>query len=154
MVRGRFLAAAALLAAALTGCASAPRLSAGPALSKSRGRVRFEKTADGGTRILMRVENLAEPEGFDPPGYAYVAWVQSSREAAAQNVGALIVDDYRTGVLRTTTVLRDFELFVTVEATSDSPKPTGPPLLWARRVDPDALASRRVDARFAPDAGL
>lgn len=154
MTRASFVAAAALLAGALAGCASGPRLSVGPMLSKSRGRVRFEKTADDGTRILMRVENLAEPEGFDPPGYAYVAWVQSSRESAAQNVGALVVDDYRTGVLKTTTPLRDFELFVTVEPTSDAAKPTGPPLLWARRIDPDKLVSSAGRPRFEPDAGL
>jgi hypothetical protein len=133
MTRGPGIAAAVFLAAALSGC-STVRLSASSALSKTKGTVRFEtlKGPARGTGIYVKVHNLADPEGLPHPGYAYVAWVQSA-EASARNVGALAVDDYREGDLSTITPLEEFSFFVTAEATRDVRRPTGPPLLWARR---------------------
>ena len=133
MSRINSIAAAALIAWPLSGCASGPRLASGPALAKAKGTVSFIKTEDRGTEIVLNVEHLTEPEALNPPGYAYVAWVQSDREAPAYNVGALAVDDDRNGELKTVTPLRDFELFVTVETSSDASQPTGPPLLWTHR---------------------
>jgi hypothetical protein len=129
----RFTGIAAAAALTLAGCASGPRLSHAPALAKAKGRVSFMKTADHGTRIVVDVKNLAEPETLNPPGYAYVAWVQSDREETPHNVGVLVVDDEQTGELQTITPLRDFELFVTAEPSSDVVEPTGPPLLWVHR---------------------
>lgn len=122
--------AAAALAGAFAGCASAPRLSSAPALSKSKGTVTFERTLYKGTRISVRIENLKEPEKLDPPGYSYVAWVQNERESPPQNVGALSLDGDLNGALETTTPLREFAFFVTVETSSDAAQPSGPPLFW------------------------
>jgi hypothetical protein len=149
MIPRILMATAGALALTLAGCASAERLSNAPALSRSKGAIRFEKTLEGGTRILIRVENLAEPEDLFPPGYAYVAWVQSAPEAPAQNVGALTVDPYRTGELKTTTPLSEFKFFVTAEPSSDEAQPTGPPLLWTRHVDPTMAAAGDESSRFA-----
>ena len=142
MNRIDIIAAAAVLMGTLAACASGPRLASAPALAKAKGSVAFEKTEDRGTEIILRVKNLAEPEGLNPPGYSYVAWVQSDRESPAHNVGALAVDDDLSGELNTVTPLRDFELFVTVEPASDVAQPTGPPLLWAHRDDRIKLAGR------------
>ena len=106
MIRIHIAAAAAVLMAALAGCASGPRLSRAPALAKAKGTVSFMKTADHGTRIVLAVGNLTDPENLNPPGYAYVAWVQSDREAPPHNVGALVVDDdeiFRTRLQRSFT---------------------------------------------------
>jgi hypothetical protein len=142
MTRFEEFAAAAVLMAVLAGCAPGPRLAAAPALGKAKGNVFFKKTEERGTEILLRVRNLAEPEQLNPPGYAYVAWVQSDREAPPHNVGALAVDEEQTGELATATPLRDFELFVTVEPASDVAAPTGPPLLWTHRDDRLRLSRR------------
>ncbi|HXS99664.1 MAG TPA: hypothetical protein VN915_03250 [Elusimicrobiota bacterium] len=123
------LAAAALSAA----CASAPRLSSAPALSKAKGTVTFKPTLYKGTKITLRIENLKDPEKLDPPGYSYVAWVQSERESPPQNVGALVIDPDLNGALSTTTPLHEFEFFVTAETSSDAAQPTGPPLFWIHK---------------------
>jgi hypothetical protein len=125
--------AAAVVAVTFGGCAGAPRLSSAPALSKAKGSVTFQPTLYSGTRISVRIENLKEPEKLDPPGYAYVAWVQNDREAPPQNVGALSLDVDLNGVLKTITPLHEFEFFVTVEPSSDASAPTGPPLFWTHK---------------------
>lgn len=123
------LVAAALAAA----CASAPRLSSAPALSKAKGTVSFHPTLYKGTKISLRIENLKDPEKLDPPGYSYVAWVQSERESPPQNVGALSLDVDLNGVLQANTPLHEFEFFVTAETSSDAAQPTGPPLFWIHK---------------------
>ena len=123
----------AVLLGTLAGCALGPRLASAPPLSKTKRTVSFKTSPDRGTRIILKVKNLPQAEDLNPPGYAYVAWVQSDWEAPPQNVGALAVDNDQKGELKTTTPLRDFELFVTAEAACDAAKPTGPPLLWAHR---------------------
>jgi hypothetical protein len=133
MIRSNIVAAAILITGTLAGCASGPRLGRAPALAKAKGTVSFTKTAEHGTRIILAVKNLVDPENLNPPGYAYVAWVQSDLEAPPHNVGALVVDDDQRGELKTITPLRDFELFVTAEPASDAAQPTGPPLLWMHR---------------------
>jgi hypothetical protein len=143
------IAAAAVLVGTLAGCASSPRLASAPALSKSKGTVHFKSVPDRGTLIVLKVKNLAEPETLNPPGYSYVAWVQNDREAPPQNLGALRIDGDLKGVLRTTTSLRDFEFFVTVEAASDAQRPTGPPLLWTHRDDRMTLVRRDEWTRFS-----
>ena len=149
MIRINSLVAAAVLAGTLSGCAAGPRLASGPALAKAKGTVFFKKTEDRGTEIILKVRHLADPEGLNPPGYSYVAWVQSDREAPAHNVGSLIVDDDMNGELRSLTPLRDFELFVTVEPSSDAAEPTGPPLLWTHRDDRIMIARRDSWTRLA-----
>lgn len=122
--------AAAVLASA---CATAPRLSSAPALSRAKGTVSFKPTLYKGTKIALRIENLKDPEKLDPPGYSYVAWVQSERESPPQNVGALVLDPDLNGVLKTATPLHEFEFFVTAETSSDAAEPTGPPLFWIHK---------------------
>jgi hypothetical protein len=143
-----FVATAAVIWGALAGCAPGMRLFRAPSLTEATGRVRFEPALGRGTIISLDIENLAAPEDLDPPGYAYVAWVQSSLEAPARNVGAIIVDEHRGGALEATTTLRDFTFFVTVETTSDALRPTGPPLLWTHRDAPFALDRREEWARL------
>ena len=134
--------AVAVLAGALTGCVSAPRLSSAPTLSKAKGTVSFEPSLYKGTKISVHIENLKDPEKLDPPGYSYVAWVQNDRESPPQNVGALALDGDLNGVLKTTTPLHKNKNNETTETTNDATQPSGPPLFWAHK-DRELTADNR-----------
>ena len=128
-----FVATAAALSACGTMNIGAHRLNSSPEIPGAVGTVKFKRVEGDDTGIELKVRNLAEPEQLSPPGYAYVAWVRSTPEDSPQNVGALDLGPDLGGVLQAETPLRRFELFVTAEATSDAPQPTGPLLLWANR---------------------
>lgn len=128
----------AIAACAASGCGSWSRrtaLVAGPELPSAAGVATFRKAYDNGTLVELKVKNLAEPESLSPPGYAYIAWIQPSREARPQNLGPLVMGKGAVGELRAKTPLRDFQLFLTVEPASDAAAPSGPPLLWIHRAD-------------------
>lgn len=132
MIARRFVLAAA--AAALSSCAGlggGRPLSRGPELPAAAGEVRFTRLAGSGTAVSVRVENLAEPERLDPPGYAYVAWVRTGREDPPSNLGCLSMRGDFSGELRALTTVDCSELFITAEATGDAERPTGRRLLWA-----------------------
>jgi hypothetical protein len=133
---GKISSVLAAVVAALSACSSlggGRRLSRGPEIPAAEGTVRFVRIAGDDTGIELNVRHLAEPDLLLPPGYVYVAWVRAARETPPQNVGALELGADLNGVLRTTTPLRRFELFVTAEATRDAAQPAGPHLLWASR---------------------
>ncbi|MCR4294772.1 MAG: hypothetical protein NUW21_04510 [Elusimicrobia bacterium] len=130
---GRTVAA---LVAALSSCAAlggGRPLSRGPELATGEGEVVFEKSGDGGTAVELSVRNLPEPEGLDPPGYAYVAWAQDSPENPPLNLGFLRMGDEAGGELKARTELDFFELFITAEPAGDVERPTGRRLMWAAR---------------------
>ncbi|MDP3542899.1 MAG: hypothetical protein Q8T11_10595 [Elusimicrobiota bacterium] len=129
------LPAAALLAA-LSSCAAfggGRTLNRGPELATGEGEVVFKKDGGGGTSVELRVRHLPEPEGLEPPGYAYVAWVRHHPEAAPLNLGALSRRDEAGAELKARTELDFYELFITAEAAVDAERPTGRRLLWAER---------------------
>lgn len=128
--------AAVLVAAGLSGCSSlAPgrRLHRSESIPEAVGVVSFKALSADETLIELRVRRLSDPERLTPPGYAYVTWVRSTPNDAAQNVGSLWLDSDLDGELRTVAPLRRFELFVTAEPSGDAEKPTGERLLWATR---------------------
>lgn len=113
------------------GCASKETLSASPALPAAEGSLKCGKADNDNTGIDLKVKHLANPERLTPPASVYVVWVKPDKDAAPQNIGALEVDSDLTGRLKTVTALRRFELFVTGEATGQTPSPSGSPVLWA-----------------------
>lgn len=123
------LAACAALSA--PGCAGPERLSASSSLPAAEGTLKCGKAANDNTGIDLKVKHLASPDRLTPPAAVYVVWTKPDKDAAPQNIGALEVDSDLVGRLKTVTPLRRFELFVTAEATGQTPAPTGPPLLWA-----------------------
>ncbi|MBI3549272.1 MAG: hypothetical protein HY078_09550 [Elusimicrobia bacterium] len=125
------IAVSALAAAgAFSGCATSPPLSTSPLIPAAEAKVKFERTRNDNTEINLRVKHLAEPEKLTPPAHTYVAWMRSSKDAAPQNIGALVVDKNLTGELQSLTPMHSFELFVTAEASGQVQQPTGKPLLW------------------------
>lgn len=145
-MRNRLFAgpAAAAVAAILGGCAvlGGGRLIASSTIPPTKGVVQFRRTVKRVTLIELYVARLPDPESLNPPGYAYVAWVQQNREDAPRNVGVLTLGRDASAWLRTKTGLKDFAFFVTVEGSGDVPQPTGPPLLWFGRDDWSALSER------------
>lgn len=123
------LAAAAAVSA--SGCAGAEKLSASSALPAAEGTLKCEKAANDNTAIDLKVKHLANPDRLTPPASVYVVWLKVDKDATPQNIGALEVDGDLSGRLKTVTALRRFELFVTGEATGQSPTPSGEPVLWA-----------------------
>ena len=122
---------AVILAAALTmsGCASVS-LSTIPSMPAAEGHVRYGVTKNGNTLIVLNVKHLAHPEKLTPPANNYVVWTRATKNAPAQNIGALKVDNDLAGELETEIPLKSFELFITAEASGQVQQPSGESLLW------------------------
>ena len=127
---------AALLAAvmAMSGCAMfgsvATHLSTSSTLPAAQGSVRYRVTKNDNTGITLKVRHLAPPEKLLPPTSVYVVWTRDTKDAPAQNIGALKVDENLNGELDAETPLHSFELFITAEASGQVQEPTGENLLW------------------------
>jgi hypothetical protein len=130
----KFLAAGILLALG-AGCSSQEEfaLIATEKAPAAEGVV----TVDAGepnenSTLNISVENLAPPDRLTPPAATYVVWAKSAEtpEAKPINLGALDVDsEALDGELETLTPLRQFELFITAEASAEVTEPTGDPVL-------------------------
>lgn len=131
---------AAVGAGILSGCAllgggAGSRMNASPAVPAAEGHAKFGKAPNDNTSIDLTVKHLADPQKLTPPANNYVAWLRASKDAPAQNIGALTVDKNLVGRLTTVTALRTFDLFVTAEASGQIQQPTGQPLLWISHND-------------------
>lgn len=130
------LAAAALALSPITACAvpdifqRAVTMNVSPDIPAAQGKAKFNKTNDGNVSINLSVKYLADPQKLQPPAAIYVVWVSPDKDSAAQNIGALKVDDDREGKLKSVTPLHAFQLFVTAEANGQVQTPTGTKLLW------------------------
>ncbi|MCX6567785.1 MAG: hypothetical protein NT147_01870 [Candidatus Aminicenantes bacterium] len=133
------LSFSAVLAVTLTtsGCSAlgiggkgVSRLEATSMLPAVEGRAKFATTVNDNTRIELTVKHLAHPEKLSPPASHYVVWTRATKESAAQNIGALVVDKDLNGKLITETSLHSFDLFITAEDSSQVQQPSGQPLLW------------------------
>lgn len=106
------------------------RLSTSPALPSVEGRAKFSVTVNDNTTIELSVKHLPRPERLSPPASNYVVWLRATKEAAAQSVGALVVDKDLNGKIITETALHSFDLFITAEDSGQVQYPSGEPLLW------------------------
>lgn len=140
---GRILArntwSTAVLAVTLvmSGCAAlgmggrgVSRLETSPMLPSVEGNARFSVTVNDNTSITLTVKHLAKPERLTPPASHYVVWTRATKDTAAQNIGALVVDKKLNGKIVTETSLHSFDLFITAEDSSQIQQPSGQPLLW------------------------
>ena len=85
------------------------------------------RDAGNNTSIDLSVRHLAPPERISPQASTYVVWARPLADdtGRAQNLGALSVDRNLSGRLRSTTPLKQFELFVTAESSTVAEAPTG-----------------------------
>ena len=125
---GSVLALTAILA--MLGCATTRRLATSPTMPAAEGNVAFSATRNNNTRIRLRVKHLAYPEKLTPPASIYVVWIRATKDAQAQNIGALVINKNLVGELDTETPLHSFELFITAEASGQVQSPAGQFLLW------------------------
>jgi hypothetical protein len=85
---------------------------------------------NGNTEVHLKVEFLPKPSSLTPPAENYIVWFrQQGSEPEAQ--GQLKVDDNRRGEFKTTTHMKNFDVFVTAESESVPKAPTGPEVLRA-----------------------
>lgn len=118
----------------MTGCVTdQTEMGASPKIPAAEGLVNIRDTSNENTHLDLIVKHLAEPSKMSPDASTYVVWSKAMTEnSKPQNLGALMVGRDLSGKLSTVTPLRNFELFVTAEATSEAQQPSGEHLLWAK----------------------
>ncbi|MEO5729318.1 MAG: hypothetical protein ABI134_21005 [Byssovorax sp.] len=119
------------LALGLAGCGAAPiKLTSSPAAPAASGEITTEEGDNGNLKLKIEVKHLAAPEKVEPGAKVFVVWAEKAG-AAPQNVGALKVDEDRTGRLDTITPLHRFNLAITAEEDPATASPKGPRVLSA-----------------------
>jgi hypothetical protein len=121
-----FLIGAALVAS--TAFAKKFPLTADPSVPAARGEVNIGKDKNGNTKVDLQVKFLAPPENLTPPKTAYLVWFQD-RGGEPTMEGQLRLDKKLNGNFKTTTPLRNFDLFVTAETDASAKTPGSPQLL-------------------------
>jgi len=118
------------LTAASCAGSRAVRLTGSEDIPAAAATVKIGTNDNGNTTFDLVVEHLAPANRVDPAATVYVVWTRGRDSyAAAQNMGALIVDEDLDGKFAGVTPLREFELFITVEPTLSNTTPTGKVLL-------------------------
>jgi hypothetical protein len=137
LARNTWSTAVLAVTLAMSGCAAlgiggrgVSRLETSPMLPAVEGSARFSVTVNDNTSIMLTVKHLANPERLTPPASHYVVWTRATKDAPAQNIGALVVDKKLNGKIVTETSLHSFDLFITAEDSSQVQQPSGQPLLW------------------------
>ncbi|MEP7121615.1 MAG: hypothetical protein ABJE95_11920 [Byssovorax sp.] len=115
----------------LAGCGSAAiQLVNGPQTPAAQGQVKTDVGDNGNLKLEIEVKHLAPPANVSAGAKVYAVWIQT-KDGAAQNVGALRVDDDLTGHLETTTPQHNFALFITTEEDPAALAPKGARVLSA-----------------------
>lgn len=118
------------LALALVGCSHATQLSFDRRIPAAMGNVQVKTGPNGNTKLKVLVEYLAPPSMIRPGATTYVVWARNDKAGTfAQNLGALQINDKRSGSLETVTPLRSFVLFLSAEDSPDVQSPTGEALM-------------------------
>jgi hypothetical protein len=112
----------------LTACGGPSRyqLTGGREAPAASGEVKASTSENQNTRLVITVQHLAAPDRLTPGATSYVVWVAPhGKEAEAQNIGALQVNDKLEGKLETVTPLQQFALWITAEPSPRAQSPTG-----------------------------
>jgi hypothetical protein len=105
-------------------------LTATPVVPGAKGYVDVGQDKNGNTEVDLKVEFLAKPSSLTPPAETYIVWFrQQGSEPESQ--GQLKVDDNLRGEFKTTTNMKNFDVFVTAENERVPKAPTGPEVLRA-----------------------
>jgi hypothetical protein len=118
------------LLAPMLACARKFPLTATPVVPGAKGYVDVGQDKNGNTEVDLKVEFLAKPSSLTPPAETYIVWFrQEGSEPESQ--GQLKVDDNLRGEFKTTTNMKNFDVFVTAENERVPKAPTGPEVLRA-----------------------
>jgi hypothetical protein len=91
------------------------RMTADPSVPAATGTVHAQRDKDNGNiKLDIKVDHLAHPANLNPPASTYLVWIRPSSGDAVKQ-GAIGVDKGLRGELHTTTVSKNFDLFITPE---------------------------------------
>lgn len=114
------------------GPGSSTELATSPRVPAAQGQLKISDAGNNNTGIELRVQHLATPTKIDGSATTFMVWAKPFANAArVQPLGALAVNDDLSAQLNATTPLKNFEVFVTAESSSQVPEPQGDRLLWA-----------------------
>ncbi len=100
-------------------------------LSALEGQLVVSTSLNNSNIIDLTLKNMAKPSKISPKAKAYVVWeVLGGTNMKPQSIGVLNPDKFSNARLMTATPFRQFDLFVTAEASSNPGAPTGQKLLW------------------------
>jgi hypothetical protein len=94
------------------------------------GEVNVAKEKNGNIRVDVKVKHLAKPGNLTPPANTYVVWLQQEG-SQPQSQGELKVENDLDGELKTTTPLKNFNVFITAETDSQTKTPSDQVVLRA-----------------------
>jgi hypothetical protein len=120
----------AVLAVATVGWAKTYHMTAAKTVPAAAGEVNVAKEKDGNIRVDVKVKHLAKPGNLTPPANTYVVWLQQEG-SQPQSQGELKVEDDLDGELKTTTPLKNFNVFITAETDSQTKTPSDQVVLRA-----------------------
>ena len=86
---------------------------------------------NGNTTVDLHVKFLPNPSSLTPAETNYVVWVQP-RGHAPQNKGKLRVNSSHSGSIVLRSAFRDFNVFITAEASVQVTRPSGQQLVYGR----------------------
>lgn len=95
------------------------------------GWMKTAQGENGNTDVTVEVEHLAPPARVTSGATTYVVWAKPASQDAAQNLGAMTVDDSLKGKLQTKTPLTIFDVMITAEPTPTVAQPSGAPVMRA-----------------------
>lgn len=124
------LLSVAVLAVATVGWAKTYHMSATQIVPAAAADVDVGKERNGNTQVELKAKHLAKPGLLSPPANFYVVWFQQ-QGSPPQNQGALVIGKNLKGELKSTTPLRNFNVFVTGETDSQTKTPSDQVVLRA-----------------------
>jgi hypothetical protein len=119
-----------VLAVATIGWAKTYHMTAAKTVPAAVGEVNVAKEKNGNIRVDVKVKHLAKPGNLTPPANTYVVWLQQEG-SQPQSQGELKVENDLDGELKTTTPLKNFNVFITAETDSQTKTPSDQVVLRA-----------------------
>ncbi len=113
----------AVLAVAAVGWAKTYHMASSKTVPAAAGEVNVAKEKNGNIRVDIKTKHLAKPGNLTPPANTYVVWLQQEG-SQPQSQGEMKVGDDLNGDLKTTTPLKNFNVFITAETDSQTKNPS------------------------------
>lgn len=119
------LAAATLLAFALSGCASNYQLKPTEVNPSASGELKVKEEDNDNYKVDLEVEHMAPPRNIGPSMRTYIVWLNPKESNEYIKAGQLKISDRsRDGELEFTTPYSNFEVVVTAEPAKDVVRPS------------------------------
>jgi hypothetical protein len=119
-----------VLAVATVGWGKTYHMTSTNTVPAAAGNVYVGKEKNGDIKVDVKVSHLAKPGRLTPPANNYVVWLQQEG-SQPQSQGELKVGDDLEGELKTTTPLKNFNVFITAETDSQTKTPSDQVVLQA-----------------------